>query len=161
MERDVQVREVGPRDGLQNEAQPITLADKLSFIDRLVAAGLRQIEVGAFVRADRVPQMADSDQLMAQLSQRNDGVDYITLVPNLRGLERAMEVGSKVIAVLRDGDGVLSGKVDHAITVPTTIEMLQPILTSIPLQMLAYEIAVRCGCSVDQPRNLAKSVTVE
>ena len=56
---------------------------------------------------------------------------------------------------------MLSEKVDHVITVPSTIEMLQPILMSIPLQLLAYQIAVRRGCSVDQPRNLAKSVTVE
>ena len=55
----------------------------------------------------------------------------------------------------------LHEKVDHVITVPSTIEMLQPILTVVPLQLLAYYIAVRRGCPVDQPRNLAKSVTVE
>ncbi len=92
----------------------------------------------------------------------NDPV-YAKVVSNV---EEVKARGGKVIAVVSEGDGVLSEKVlsekvDHVITVPSTIEMLQPILTSIPLQMLAYQIAVRRGCPVDQPRNLAKSVTVE
>jgi glucosamine--fructose-6-phosphate aminotransferase (isomerizing) len=87
----------------------------------------------------------------------NDPV-YAKVVSNV---EEVKARGGKVIAVVSEGDRVLSEKVDHVITVPGTIEMLQPILTSIPLQMLAYQIAVRRGCSVDQPRNLAKSVTVE
>ena len=69
--------------------------------------------------------------------------------------------GGKIIAVVNEGDRELSAKVDHVISVPRTIEMLQPILTVVPLQLLAYAIAVKRGCSVDQPRNLAKSVTVE
>jgi len=87
----------------------------------------------------------------------NDPV-YSKVVSNV---EEVKARGGKVIAVVSEGDRVLSDKVDHVITVPSTIEMLQPILMSIPLQMLAYQIAVRRGCSVDQPRNLAKSVTVE
>ncbi len=87
----------------------------------------------------------------------NDPV-YSKVVSNV---EEVKARGGKVIAVVSEGDRVLIEKVDHVITVPSTIEMLQPILTSIPLQMLAYQIAVRRGCSVDQPRNLAKSVTVE
>jgi glucosamine--fructose-6-phosphate aminotransferase (isomerizing) len=87
----------------------------------------------------------------------NDPV-YAKVVSNV---EEVKARGGKVIAVVSEGDRVLSEKVDHVITVPSTIEMLQPILTSIPLQMLAYQIAVRRGCPVDQPRNLAKSVTVE
>ncbi len=87
----------------------------------------------------------------------NDPV-YAKVVSNV---EEVKARGGKVIAVVSEGDRVLSEKVDHIITVPSTIEMLQPILTSIPLQMLAYQIAVRRGCPVDQPRNLAKSVTVE
>ena len=87
----------------------------------------------------------------------NDPV-YSKVVSNV---EEVKARGGKVIAVVSEGDRVLSEKVDHVITVPSTIEMLQPILMSIPLQMLAYQIAVRRGCSVDQPRNLAKSVTVE
>ncbi len=67
----------------------------------------------------------------------------------------------KVIAIVTDGNHDLAARVDHVVRVPATIEMLQPLLTVIPLQLLAYHIAVLRGCDVDQPRNLAKSVTVE
>jgi glucosamine--fructose-6-phosphate aminotransferase (isomerizing) len=67
----------------------------------------------------------------------------------------------KIIAVVSEGNGDLAELVDHKIAVPQTIEMLTPILTTIPLQLLAYHIAVMRGCDVDMPRNLAKSVTVE
>ena len=67
----------------------------------------------------------------------------------------------RIIAVATEGNSDLSGMVDHLILVPDTIDMLTPILTTVPLQLLAYHIAVMRGCNVDMPRNLAKSVTVE
>jgi glucosamine--fructose-6-phosphate aminotransferase (isomerizing) len=67
----------------------------------------------------------------------------------------------RIIAVVSEGNGELANLVDHKIAVPETIELLTPILTTIPLQLLAYHIAVMRGCDVDMPRNLAKSVTVE
>jgi glucosamine--fructose-6-phosphate aminotransferase (isomerizing) len=67
----------------------------------------------------------------------------------------------KIIAVVTEGNGDLSALVDHKIEVPKTIDMLQPVLTTVPLQLLAYHVAVMRGCDVDMPRNLAKSVTVE
>jgi glucosamine--fructose-6-phosphate aminotransferase (isomerizing) len=67
----------------------------------------------------------------------------------------------KVIAIVTEGDTELRDLVDHVIEVPPTIDLLSPILAIVPLQLLAYHIAVRRGCDVDQPRNLAKSVTVE
>ena len=98
----------------------------------------------------------------------DEAMPVVVLAPNdpvyskvVSNIEEVKARGGKVIAIVSKGDRVLGGKVDHVITVPDTIEMLQPVLTTIPLQMLAYEIAVRRGCSVDQPRNLAKSVTVE
>jgi glucosamine--fructose-6-phosphate aminotransferase (isomerizing) len=69
--------------------------------------------------------------------------------------------GGRIIAVVTEGNGDLSGLVDHLIPVPGTIDMLTPILTTVPLQLLAYHVAVMRGCNVDMPRNLAKSVTVE
>jgi len=66
-----------------------------------------------------------------------------------------------VIAVTDANDTVLAGKAHHVIRVPPTSDLLSPVLTVIPMQFLAYQIAVRRGCDVDQPRNLAKSVTVE
>ena len=76
-------------------------------------------------------------------------------------IEEVKARGGKVIAIVSDGNGDLSARVDHVVSVPRTIDMLQPLLTVIPLQLLAYHIAVLRGCDVDQPRNLAKSVTVE
>ncbi|UCF20216.1 MAG: isomerizing glutamine--fructose-6-phosphate transaminase, partial [Gemmatimonadota bacterium] len=79
----------------------------------------------------------------------------------LSNIEEVKARGGRVIAITTDGNGELHDLADHVISVPSTLEMLQPILTVIPLQLLAYHIAVLRGCDVDQPRNLAKSVTVE
>ena len=67
----------------------------------------------------------------------------------------------RIIAIANDTDGELKTLADHIFTVPQTLDLLTPVLTAVPLQLLAYHIAVRRGCDVDQPRNLAKSVTVE
>jgi glucosamine--fructose-6-phosphate aminotransferase (isomerizing) len=77
------------------------------------------------------------------------------------GIEEVKARGGRVIAVATDGNKELASKVDHLITIPRTIDPLTPILATIPLQLLAYHIAVLRGCNVDMPRNLAKSVTVE
>ena len=87
----------------------------------------------------------------------NDAV-YSKVVSNI---EEVKTRGGRVIAVVSEGNLELAGKVDHLITIPETIDMLTPVLATIPLQLLAYHIAVMRGCDVDQPRNLAKSVTVE
>ncbi len=79
----------------------------------------------------------------------------------LSNIEEVKARGGRVIAITTEGNGELSGLADHIIKVPRTREMLQPVLTVVPLQLLAYHIAVLRGCNVDQPRNLAKSVTVE
>ncbi|MBX0330717.1 glutamine--fructose-6-phosphate transaminase (isomerizing) [Oscillochloris sp. ZM17-4] len=79
----------------------------------------------------------------------------------LSNIEQVRARGGQVIAIGSPGDALLAEKADHVISVPLTLPLLQPILTVIPLQLLAYEVAVRRGCDVDQPRNLAKSVTVE
>ena len=76
-------------------------------------------------------------------------------------IEEVKTRGGRVIAVVSEGNRELEGKVDHLITIPETIDMLTPVLATIPLQLLSYHIAVMRGCNVDQPRNLAKSVTVE
>jgi hydroxymethylglutaryl-CoA lyase len=94
----VTIYEVGPRDGLQNESAVVPLDVKLEFIDRLGAAGLSVIEATSFVSPKWVPQLADADDLLAALSQR-DGVRYPVLVPNERGLDRALERGVREIAI--------------------------------------------------------------
>jgi hydroxymethylglutaryl-CoA lyase len=94
----VTVVEVGPRDGLQNEATPLRVEDRLAFCAALIAAGLPVVEVGAFVSPKWVPQMAGSGELLARVSQR-PGVRLPVLVPNRRGYEEARAAGAREIAV--------------------------------------------------------------
>ncbi len=97
-DRRVRIYEVGPRDGLQNEATPIPTAAKLRYLELLVAAGLREIEATSFVSPRAVPQLADAEAVAAGLPRR-PGIRYVALVPNLRGLERAERAGIEAIAV--------------------------------------------------------------
>jgi hydroxymethylglutaryl-CoA lyase len=94
----ITVHEVGPRDGLQNEAARVSTDDKVAFVDRLSAAGLRAIEVSAFVSPKWVPQMADAGDVFRRISRR-PGTRYSALVPNLKGLERAIDTGVTDVAV--------------------------------------------------------------
>jgi isopropylmalate/homocitrate/citramalate synthase len=94
----VTVVEVGPRDGLQNEAQRVSTGDKIAFVDALSAAGLPVIEVSAFVSPTWVPQMGDAAEVCAGI-RRDPRVRYTALVPNLAGLERARTAGITEIAI--------------------------------------------------------------
>jgi hydroxymethylglutaryl-CoA lyase len=91
-ESQLNIVEVGPRDGLQNEKQVIATEDKVAYIGLLVEAGLTRIEAVSFARPDRVPQMADAEAVMAKVPRR-DSVSYIGLVMNERGLDRAIAAG--------------------------------------------------------------------
>jgi len=95
---EVTVWEVGPRDGLQNESVYLKTEDKVSFINGLVAAGVRHIEVSSFVSPKWIPQLADAEQVCAQLP-RTAGITYAALVPNRKGLERAQAGGIDVAAI--------------------------------------------------------------
>jgi hydroxymethylglutaryl-CoA lyase len=85
----VRIREVGPRDGFQNEPETISTGEKVRLIDLLTASGLRRIEVTSFVRPDVIPQLADAEEVLAGV-QRREGVAFSVLIPNERGLERAL-----------------------------------------------------------------------
>jgi len=90
--KSIEMVEVGPRDGLQNEKLQVSAADKLALIDRAIAAGSRRIEATSFVNPRAVPQMADAEEVCAGLPQRDD-VTYIGLVMNRRGADRAIATG--------------------------------------------------------------------
>lgn len=107
--RRVTIVEVGPRDGLQNEPAAVTTADKVKFIDRLSGAGLPVIEASAFVSPRWVPQMGDAADVFAAISRR-PGTRYSALVPNARGLERAMAVGVSEVAVFGAASETFSRK---------------------------------------------------
>lgn len=98
MSDDVKIVEVGPRDGLQNEKQALSIEQRLSFINDLIDAGLKSIEVGSCVSAKWVPQMAQSDELFKLLPQSDD-LNLSLLTPNLKGFEAALAVGCKEVAV--------------------------------------------------------------
>lgn len=89
MPSTVRIREVGPRDGFQNEPETIATADKVRLIDMLSASGLGRIEVTSFVRPEVIPQLADAEQVLAGV-QRRESVAFSVLIPNERGLERAL-----------------------------------------------------------------------
>jgi hydroxymethylglutaryl-CoA lyase len=94
----VTVVEVGPRDGLQNEAAIVPAADKVRFVELLAGAGLPVVEVTSFVSPRAVPQLADAGEVLPAVHRR-DGVRYPVLVPNVRGLNRAVAAGADAIAV--------------------------------------------------------------
>jgi hydroxymethylglutaryl-CoA lyase len=122
----VRIYEVGPRDGLQNEASPIALDAKLGFIDRLTAAGLREIEATSFVSPKAIPQLADADELMAAL-ERRQGVRYPVLVPNLRGLERAEAAGADALAVFTAATDAFTER-NIGMTVGESLKAFMPVL---------------------------------
>lgn len=94
----VEIFEVGPRDGLQNEARPIATGDKIALVDLLSTAGFARIECASFVSPRWVPQMADSAEVLAGIV-RVPGVSYAALTPNMTGLERALGAGASEVAI--------------------------------------------------------------
>lgn len=123
--RRVQIIEVGPRDGLQNEAAKVSTGEKIAFVNRLAAAGLSIIEVSAFVSPKWVPQMADAADVFAGITRR-PGVRYTALVPNLKGLERAREANVDEVAVFPAASETFSKRnlnqtVDEALTAAAAV----------------------------------------
>ncbi|RSM74560.1 hydroxymethylglutaryl-CoA lyase [Kibdelosporangium aridum] len=124
---EVTIWEVGPRDGLQNEKSVVDLDVKLEFIDRLGDAGLRTIEATSFVHPKWVPQLADAADLLAGLSKR-DGVRYPVLVPNERGLDRALEAGVTHIAIFASATETFAQKNLNR-TLDSQFEMFDPVVS--------------------------------
>ncbi len=110
--KSVNIVEVGPRDGLQNEPEILPVETKVAFIEGLAEAGLRQIEMTSFVHPKAVPQLADAAQLIASVTQQ-PGVVYSALVPNVKGLERAIESGIQRIAVFTAASNSFTKKNIH------------------------------------------------
>ena len=122
----VRIYEVGPRDGLQNEAVAIPLGTKRAFIDRLVAAGLLEVEATSFVSPKAIPQLADADALLPSLP-RAPGVRYPVLVPNERGMARAEAAGASALAVFT---GATDAFTQHNIgmTIDESLATFEPVL---------------------------------
>ena len=122
----VRIYEVGPRDGLQNEAEPVPLGTKLRYLELLADAGLREIEATSFVAPSAIPQLADADELMAALPRRA-GVRYPVLVPNVRGLARAEAAGVDAIAVFTAATDAFTTR-NIRMTVDESLEAFAPVL---------------------------------
>jgi isopropylmalate/homocitrate/citramalate synthase len=133
--RRVTVVEVGPRDGLQNERGVIATADKIRFIDLLSEASFPVIEATSFVSPKAIPQLTDAAEVMAGITRR-PGVRYTALVPNVRGMERALAAGLREVAVFT---GASETFVQHNIHMSITgsIESFRPVLA------MAREAGVR------------------
>lgn len=142
----VRLVEVGPRDGLQNEAQPISVADKVQLVDALSAAGLSYIEVGSFVSPKWVPQMAGSAEVFAQI-QRKPGVTYGALAPNLRGFEDALAAGVKEVAVFAAASEAFSQRNINC-SISESLERFAPIMTAAKQHGISVRGYVSCvlGC---------------
>jgi hydroxymethylglutaryl-CoA lyase len=123
---DVTIWEVGPRDGLQNEKSVIPVEVKLEFIDRLADAGLTTIEATSFVHPKWVPQLADAEALLAGLTRR-DGVRYPVLVPNERGLDRALAAGMRHIAIFASATETFANRNLNR-TVDDQFTMFEPVV---------------------------------
>jgi len=144
--RRVTVVEVGPRDGLQNEAAQVAPADKIAFVNRLSAAGFSTIEAGAFVSPKWVPQMADTAQVFAGISRR-PGTRYAALVPNLAGLERAHEAGVTDVAVFAAASETFSQKNINQ-TIAGSLDVYRAVCAralSIGMRVRAY-VSTAFGC---------------
>jgi hydroxymethylglutaryl-CoA lyase len=142
--------DVGPRDGLQNEAQPVAAAHKIELVHRLQAAGLREIEVTSFVSPKWVPQMADNTQVLAGI-RRAPGVRYSVLVPNMRGMEGVLALPAE----LRPQEVVVFGAATEAFSqrnincsVEESIERFRPVAAAAHEAGMKVRAAVSCalGC---------------
>jgi hydroxymethylglutaryl-CoA lyase len=133
--------EVGPRDGLQNETQPVATAAKVELVHRLQAAGLREIEVTSFVSPRWVPQMADNAAVMAALVRR-PGVRHSVLTPNLKGLEAALASRPDEIVVFGAASEAFSQRNINC-GIEESIERFRPVVQAAH----AHDIKVRCAIS--------------
>jgi isopropylmalate/homocitrate/citramalate synthase len=142
----VRIVEVGPRDGLQNETAVVPTAVKVELIERLAAAGLPAVEAGAFVSPKWVPQMADTAEVLAQLTRR-PGTSYPVLVPNEKGLERALACAVEEIAVFGAASESFSRRNINC-SIAESLERFRPVCEAAVARGLKVRGYVSCvlGC---------------
>lgn len=144
--QQVRLVEVGPRDGLQNEKQPIAVADKVRLVDDLTTSGLRFIETGSFVSPKWVPQMAGSTEVFAGISRR-PGVVYSALIPNLQGFEAALTADADEVAVFAAASESFSQKNINC-SIAESLARFEPLLAAASRHGLRVRGYVSCvlGC---------------
>ncbi|WP_419877167.1 hydroxymethylglutaryl-CoA lyase [Brevibacillus centrosporus] len=133
----IQIVEVGPRDGLQNEKEMVSTSAKIQLIDKLAAAGLKRVEATSFVNPRWIPQLADAEDVLKGIKRQNE-VTYSALVPNLRGMERARESGLTEVALF------MSASETHNLkNINKSIEDTFPVLRQVAREALALGMRVR------------------
>ena len=158
MSDSVRIVEVGPRDGLQNEKSPVGVADRIAFIEALLGAGLRTVEVGAFVSPKAIPQMVNSDEVLRGVDHHPDA-EFHVLVPNEKGYEAARAAGAKVIAVFASASEGFS-RANINCSVAESIERFKPVVERARADGVRVRGYVSCvlGCPFDgeiKPRAVA------
>ncbi|MFA8443818.1 hydroxymethylglutaryl-CoA lyase [Yoonia sp.] len=163
----VRIHEVGPRDGLQNEKGVISVARKVALIDLLSQSGLRDIEVGSFVSPKWVPQMADTDQVLAQLHPEPD-VRYAVLVPNMRGWEgflqaRRADILTEIAVFIAASEGFSQSNLNCSI--PESVARLRPVVAAAQENGVVVRGYVSCvtDCPFDgavAPQQVADTVAM-
>jgi hydroxymethylglutaryl-CoA lyase len=138
--------DVGPRDGLQNEKQTVSAAHKVELVHRLQSAGLKEIEVTSFVSPKWVPQMADNTEVMAGI-QRQPGVRYSVLVPNMKGLEAALPTRPDEVVVFGAASEAFSQRNINC-SIAESIERFRPVVAAAHEAGLKVRGAISCalGC---------------
>jgi hydroxymethylglutaryl-CoA lyase len=149
MSDPVRIIEVGPRDGLQNETTPVSVADRIGFIEALVAAGLHTVEVGAFVSPKAIPQMIGSDEVLRGV-RHIAGAEFHVLVPNLKGYEAARAAGARVIAVFASASEGFS-RANINCSVAESIDRFRPVVARAKADRIKVRGYVSCvlGCPFD------------
>jgi hydroxymethylglutaryl-CoA lyase len=149
MSDSVRIVEVGPRDGLQNEKTPVGVEDRIAFIEALLGAGLRTVEVGAFVSPKAIPQMVNSDAVLRGVDHHPDS-EFHVLVPNEKGYEAARAAGARVIAVFASASEGFS-RANINCTVAESIERFKPVLARAQAEGVRVRSYISCvlGCPFD------------
>jgi hydroxymethylglutaryl-CoA lyase len=149
MSDQVRIVEVGPRDGLQNEKTSLGVADRIAFIEALLGAGLRTVEVGAFVSPKAIPQMVGSDEVLKGVNHHPDA-EFHVLVPNEKGYEAARAAGARVIAVFGSASEGFS-RANINCSVAESIERFKPVIARARSDGIKVRGYISCvlGCPYD------------
>ncbi|TFV50106.1 hydroxymethylglutaryl-CoA lyase [Bradyrhizobium niftali] len=149
MSDPVRIIEMGPRDGLQNEKIPVSVEARIAFVEALVGAGLKTVEVGAFVSPKAIPQMASSDAVLRGVAHMTDA-EFHVLVPNEKGYDAARAAGAKVVSVFAAASEGFS-RANINCTVAESIERFKPVMERAKADGIRVRGYISCvlGCPFD------------
>jgi len=151
MREHVEIVEMAPRDGLQNEPRLIPLAQKIALVDALSAAGFRRIEVTSFVSPKWVPQMADGAEVLAGIARR-PGTRYAALTPNLKGFEAALAAGADEVAIFASASEGFS-RANLNCSISESIERFEPLMAAAKIAKMPVRgyVSMVTDCPFDGP----------